>query len=262
MQHHTHSVKDEKALLGAMNQFGYINSVQAACILAERERHSSYPAILRLAQKRLHILESKGLIRSKKRRFEAAFYGLSPLGCRHLGIPSSSAKDALRSIGEHRILANSIAIDQANMQHEPTVWSEREIQTNQAPIRNWQGKIPDILIEHTHGQITWVEVENSKRSDSDLYSTLLWLTKIFTVTTNGNIHFNQLPTGENVVAVEFIAPADSEKRMEDLYRRFLKYGNCHEVNGMPVSKFLQTLARENCLRFKSVPHDLLIPYWM
>ena len=257
-----HKITDAMALLSAMHQFGFINSVQAACILADRARHHSYAATLRLAQKRLQTLENSGLVRSKKRRFEAAVFGLSAAGCRHLGIPGSSAKDTLRTIGEHRILANSIAIAIANQQHQPTVWSEREIQTNRAPIKAWRGKIPDILIEHPCAQITWIEVENSKRSDHDLYVAWFWLTKIFTVTANGHILFDKLPTGDNIVAVEFVTPAGAEKEADNLYRRFLKAGHGYEIHGMPVPTFLQTLVREGCLRFKTAPDDLLMPYWM
>jgi hypothetical protein len=253
---------DSMALLNAMHQFGYLNSAQAACILADRSRHQSYPATLRLAQKRLQTLESTGLIRSKKRRFEAAVFGLTPAGCRYLGLPGSAAKDTLRTIGEHRILANSIAIDVASQYHKPSVWSEREIQTNRAPIRAWRGKIPDILIEHSHGQLTWVEVENSKRSDHDLHVALFWLTKLFTLTAHGHLLFDKLPSGENIAAVEFITPPGNEKAAADLYRRFLKAGHGYEIHGMPVPTFLQTLAREDCLRFNTAPEDLLIPYWM
>ena len=173
-----------------------------------------------------------------------------------------AAKDALRTIGEHRILANSIAIDAANQDHNPTVWSEREIQTGRAPVRTWRGKIPDILIEHLPTQITWVEVENSKRSDHDLFAALFWLTKIFTITDDGHLLFDKLSTGESIAEVEFITPAGAKKQAEDLYQRFLKAGHSYQTQGMPVQTFLQTLVRKGCLRFNTAPSDLLIPYWM
>lgn len=257
-----HAATDAMALLKAMHQFGFITSVQAACLLADCTRHHSYPATLRMAQKRLRTLENSGLIRSKKRRFEAAVFGLSSAGCRYLGMPGSAAKDTLRTTGEHRILANSLAIGIANQRHQPTVWSEREIQTQRAPIKAWRGKIPDILIEHPYAQITWIEVENSKRSDHDLYVALSWLTKIFTIQANGHILFDKLPTGENIVTVEFITPPGAKKEAENLHQRFLKAGRGYEIHGMPVPTFLQTLVREGCLRFNTAPDDLLIPYWM
>lgn len=64
----------------------------------------------------------------------------------------------------HRACANWFCILSRNNALE--VWAEHQIQTGQAPVSGYDGKVPDALIGSEYGMI-WVEVENAWKSRAE-----------------------------------------------------------------------------------------------
>ena len=133
-----------------------------------------------MAQRTLKRLKETGQILHRIAPDGAMVYALSSTGARclgdALGIDARSGKDLIRELGNytHRCHANTFAIHRIVASQK--VWTEREIQANQAPIKVVNHKVPDGLVDITgslHATditvLAWVEIESGfkKRADFD-----------------------------------------------------------------------------------------------
>lgn len=162
----------EESALAWLKRFGYLTSYQLAMLLADKSRHKSKAAVIRLAQYTLKRLETGGFVVSKKQTCHPSYYALSLAGCRRINVDVKFAKDALRYITNHRNWANSVAV--FSHCQEDVFWTEKEILRGLAPFKVLGGKVPDAIYRRGKSY-AWVEVEASKKSNKDLRNTVNWL---------------------------------------------------------------------------------------
>ena len=164
----------ENLILYWLHRFGYLTAHQVARLVYQQHHQGEA-----LARRTLLRLERRGLVlRHRGQLGEYGYYGLTLPGARQVydlfGLTAQSAKDVIRLPSRHRTFANDIAIS-CLQTGWPKVWTEREIQTNQAPFRKIGKKIPDAAASDQEGYVTWVEVEASRRGGRDLQRLASWL---------------------------------------------------------------------------------------
>lgn len=164
----------ESLILYWLHRFGYLTATQVAALVYTRHNQSEA-----LARRTLLRLERRGLmLRHKGQIGEHGVYALSLAGARLVfdvyGVRAESGKDVLRLPSRHRSFANDAAI-RFLRQGWPQIFTEREIQTLQAPFKLLGKKVPDLLAVDDRGLATWVEVEASRRGGRDLQTLASWL---------------------------------------------------------------------------------------
>lgn len=164
----------ENLILYWLSRFGYLTARQVARLVYPQ--HNQGEA---MARRTLFRIERRGLVlRHRGQLGEHGYYGVTLPGARQVydlfGLPAQSAKDVIRLPSKHRTFANDIAIHFLQTGWDK-VWTEREIQTKQAPFRTLGKKIPDAAASDADGYVTWVEVEASRRGGRDLRKLAYWL---------------------------------------------------------------------------------------
>jgi hypothetical protein len=97
------------------------------------------------------------------------------------------ARDWLRHAHGHRTACNSVYAALCDLIPEPGGWSEIEIRNRSAPLTEYKfsfegkltSKIPDVVMQLHDGDLIWVEVENSWRSDKDMRKLHAFMRSIF-----------------------------------------------------------------------------------
>lgn len=174
-----------KRALELLARTGYASTRQIALFLhgscTESTRRMTRNTMLWLAKNKLVVSrrEGTGIINvNTEQLFALNAAGVS--AARDLGIEPLGgklhARDYLRHAHGHRTACNSVFANLAARGVE--VWSELEIQNEQAPLKAHQfwssdgeqlGKIPDLLARRpSSGGLVWIEVENTYRSEKDL----------------------------------------------------------------------------------------------
>lgn len=180
--HHQHETARRSALI-ALARYGYLRASDLA-VLVYFDRLSG----VRLAQRLLAKLHGEQwILRREGRAGQEHHYALSERGAleasRLTGGHYSSGKDLLRSISAHRDGANRICALAQAAGYE--VLTDREICRN--PDRLFLEKVPDALIIENGFEewgmsrtgYTWIEVEHSYRSTSDLDKLARFVLRIF-----------------------------------------------------------------------------------
>jgi hypothetical protein len=168
--------QNELDTLSYINRFGWLRSRDLAALIWHDSKTTD--SAIAMAQRTLKRIKNAGQILHRIAPDGATVYALSEAGVRHLGdergIVARSGKDLIRELGnyEHRCHANTFAIHRINAGQQ--VWTEREIQANQAPIKVVNHKIPDGLVNITDPQqdintsvLAWVEVERGYKKNAD-----------------------------------------------------------------------------------------------
>jgi hypothetical protein len=183
-----------------------------------------------MAQRTLKRLKDAGQVLHRIAPDGAAVYALSESGARRLGnelgITARSGKDLLRELGNylHRCHANTFAIHRINAGKR--VWTEREIQSNQAPIKVVNHKVPDGLVDisdplYDQGTtvLSWVEVERGYKKNADFNKMLNFIFNVL-----GGLDAQGLPStlmfcaavdiyiGE--VIIQFISAAQGQRILD------------------------------------------------
>lgn len=177
-----HQAARNQAVIG-IARYGYLRASDIA-LLVYFDKLSG----VRLAQRLLTKLHADSLVlRREGRTGEEHHYALSERGAleatRLTGVHYSSGKDLLRSISAHRDGANRICALAQAAGYE--VLTDREICRN--PDRVFLEKVPDALIIENGFEewgmartgYTWIEVEHSYRSTSDLDKLARFVLRIF-----------------------------------------------------------------------------------
>lgn len=180
--HHQHEMARRAALI-ALARYGYLRASDIALLVYFDKASAG-----RLAQRLLaKLYDGQWVLRRQGRAGQEHHYALSERGAleatRLTGIHYSSGKDLLRSISSHRDGANRICALAQAAGYE--VMTEREICRD--PERVFLDKVPDaLIIEHGCDQFgiprtgyTWIEVEQSYRSQKDLDSMARFILKAF-----------------------------------------------------------------------------------
>ena len=102
---------------------------------------------------------------------------------------------------------------------DTAAWSELEIRAGLAPIEQLTysldgtvlGKIPDVLVELADERLTWVEVENSWRSDKDLKKVVASM--------------RAMTTDKRIAGVHFVTTAPGAKTIGSRLRKALTHGS-------------------------------------
>lgn len=175
---------------------GYASTRQLALYLhgscTESSKRMTRNTMIWLAENKLIVSrrEGSGIINVNTEQL----FALNAAGvqaARDLGIEPPGgklhARDYLRHAHTHRTACNSVFANLAARGIE--VWSELEIQNEQAPLKThefWSsdgeklGKIPDLLARRpTSGGLVWIEVENAWRNDKDLQKLLDAMRSLF-----------------------------------------------------------------------------------
>lgn len=157
-----------------LHRFGYLTAVQVAALAYPKHSQG-----LVMARRTLRRLAQRGevLVRKGASVLDEHHYALSLAGARRVwqdwGAEARSGKDVLRAPSLHRDAANWSAIRLLRERYA-SVWTEREVQTGMAPFKQLGNKVPDVLGVYD-GEVTWVEVEASRRGGRDMQSLALWL---------------------------------------------------------------------------------------
>jgi len=128
------------------------------------------------------------------------------------------ARDWLRHAHSHRTACNSVYAALCGLLPEPAGWSEIEIRNRSAPLTDYKfsfegkstSKIPDVVMQRYDGSLTWVEVENSWRSDKDMRKLHAFMRSMFRV------------PGQ-VRTLHFIITRPGAKSIGDRLRRMLSH---------------------------------------
>lgn len=173
-----HQQQNAKALelLELVARFGSLLSTQIARKL--------YPSIKpasaqRQTQRLIKALTEQGLSLAKRStQFEPQEITLAEKGARTLrshGINAKTGKDL--KAGRHRKAINDTLI--SAMLDDYLIFTEHEIITERAPVKEFNGKIPDGLLykREPDGTISacWLEVEATRRGGRDLNTICEWL---------------------------------------------------------------------------------------
>lgn len=179
--------QNELDILGYINRFGWLRSRDLAALIW-RDSKSTGSAIA-MAQRTLKRLKDSGQVLCRIAPDGATVYALAESGARRLGedrgIVARSGKDLLRELGNylHRCHANTFAIYRINAGQR--VWTEREVQSNQAPIKVVNHKVPDCLVDITDPLqdfgttvLAWIEVERGYKKNADFNKMLTFIFNI------------------------------------------------------------------------------------
>jgi len=170
------ALKNELDTLAYLDRFGWLRSRDLATLIWRNSKNIE--SAIAMAQRTLKRLKEAGQILHRIGPDGATVYALAIAGVIRLGqerdIDARTGKDLIRDLGnyEHRCLANTFAIRQIIAGQR--VWTEREIQTNRAPIRAVKHKVPDGLVDisnplYAEGTLVlaWVEIERGYKKTSD-----------------------------------------------------------------------------------------------
>lgn len=170
------AAQNELSILFYLHRFGWLRTRDLAD-LVWRKSISNESAIT-MAQRTLKRLKDARQVLYRIAPDGATVFALSRAGAMRLGdekgILARSGKDLLRELGNyaHRCNANDFAINQIFA--DKNIWTEREIQAGQAPIRTVMRKVPDGLMDITEEQnrefhlaLAWVEVERGYKKARD-----------------------------------------------------------------------------------------------
>lgn len=150
-------------ILFYINKFGWL-TLEMISELVFLNRNQS----LSLSRRKIKKLLEDNLIIIKKSE-GISFYLLSAKGAKILKKEEPDAKSGqnIKILNiHHRACSNWLLIDKINQGFK--VYTEHEIQSNLAPIYDFEGKIPDGLYETEEG-LVWVEVENSWKNNERKY---------------------------------------------------------------------------------------------
>lgn len=188
------SSENKANILKAIHRFGWLRTRDIACLVWTKWKHQPSsakfdilkparptPSQLRMAQRTVRALTVSGHLLVAKGPDGSTIYALSSKGAQAMStsfISASSGKDLIRapSLGyfRHRCVSNEIAI--TAMIEGFRVSTEREIARG-----NWKwgkgglyGKTPDVLVK-TQSCMYWIEVERSRKNQSDYKKLLSWL---------------------------------------------------------------------------------------
>lgn len=187
--------ENEVRVLRALHRFGWLRTrdLAALCWLRWATRPSGPPGLaplqptgsaLRMAQRTLHRLRDARMVITAHAPDGSLIHALSEGGTRRLqetGITAISGKDLVRGFSSayfrHRCIANEVAL--SGLVQGFRVSTEREIAQG-----HWlggevgiAGKRPDVLLR-SGSQVTWVEVEKSRKNAKDYKALMVWLTKV------------------------------------------------------------------------------------
>lgn len=182
-------------ILQFIHRFGWLKTRDLACLvwLPSRRGDPNQPpdfqpasatsSALRMAQRTIRSLLVSGFLLQTKAPDGALVYSLSQRGAdilRQIGVEAKSGKDLLRahSIGyyRHRCISNEIAISAWLAGCKVT--TENELVRGDCPYLNKGfGKVPDVLVRNFEAWY-WIEVERSRKNQSDYNRLLYWLESI------------------------------------------------------------------------------------
>jgi hypothetical protein len=147
-----------QALLLWLHRFGWLSSRMVAALVFP-SASQSWPLARRLLKKML----TDKLILARPLPQGGDVYLLSVKGARLLnettGASATSGQSQVTGNAIHRACGNWFLI--AQVQAGLDIWTEHEIASGRAPIQTLNGKMPDALVVHECGLLTWVEVENA-----------------------------------------------------------------------------------------------------
>ena len=171
------AAENELFILGYLHQFGWLRTRDLASL--GWPGAASTESAISMAQRTLKRLKDSRQVLHKLAPDGATVYALALSGAKRLneewGTEAHSGKDLLRELGnyEHRCAANQFAINRI-LTSDQKVWTEREIQSGQAPIRTVIHKVPDGLVDITeeinrefHFALAWVEIERGYKNNRD-----------------------------------------------------------------------------------------------
>lgn len=182
-------------ILQCAHRFGWLRTKDLACLswLSARRGEPSQPpdflpasatgSALRMAQRTIRSLLGAGFLLQTRAPDGALVYSLSQRGAdilRQTGVEAKSGKDLLRahSIGyyRHRCISNEIAI--SALLAGCKVTTENELARGDCTYLNVSlGKVPDVLVRH-FDKWYWIEVERSRKNQTDYLRLLHWLESI------------------------------------------------------------------------------------
>lgn len=217
--------QNELDTLAYIQRFGWLRSRDIAALVWRNAK--SMDSAIAMAQRTLKRLKDASQVLYRIAPDGATVYALSESGARRLGnelgITARSGKDLLRELGNylHRCHANTFAIHRINAGKR--VWTEREIQSNQAPIKVVSHKVPDALVDisdpvHDAGAtvLSWVEVERGYKKSADFNKMLNFIFKIL-----GGLDAQGLPSKQmfcaavdvyiGEVIIQFISTAQGQR---------------------------------------------------
>ena len=179
--------QNELDTLAYIQRFGWLRSRDLAALIWPEAK--TIDSAMAMAQRTLKRIKDAGQILHRLAPDGATVYALSEAGVRRLGeergIDARSGKDLIRELGnyEHRCHANTFAIHRINAGQR--VWTEREIQTNRAPIRAIRSKVPDGLVDITSPLdaestlvLAWIECERGFKKKADFDKMLRFIFNI------------------------------------------------------------------------------------
>lgn len=202
------ATQNELDILAYIERFGWLRSRDLAALIWGDSK--STESAMSMAQRTLKRLKESGQILHRIAPDGATVYALAIPGVKRLGeergIDARSGKDLIRELGNysHRCLANTFSINQINAGQR--VWTEREIQTNQAPIRAIKNKIPDGLVDVTSPLdadgtliLAWGEIERGYKKKSDFNKMMRFAFEIL-----GSLDSRDMPSNTMFCAAEDI----------------------------------------------------------
>lgn len=146
------------ALLLWLHRFGWLTSRMVAALLFPTASQS-WPLARRLLKKLL--ADKLILVRALPQGGDV--YLLSVKGARLLnettGFAATSGQSLATGNALHRACGNWFLIAQVHAKRG--IFTEHEIASGRAAIQTLNGKMPDALVVHDGGLLTWVEVENT-----------------------------------------------------------------------------------------------------
>lgn len=197
-------IEYEHQALRLLHEFGALTIQQIAALLyAQGSLHEQARLVgsmyqnnhLRLAQRLVARMKEKGLVLTHRRPEQSTMVAVAEKGARLLrseySIPAKSGKDIIHDVSGHREAANWAAV--YGIRQQITVYTEREIQTYNAPLHKWGtghlAKVPDCLWHYKttmkvgQGDLpppgvrfaAWIEVENCRRGGRDLDKLAQWI---------------------------------------------------------------------------------------
>lgn len=150
--------RQTQAVLLWLHRFGWLTSRMVAALVFPTASQS-WPLARRLLKKLL--ADKLILVRALPQGGDV--YLLSVKGARLLkestGFAASSGQSLAIGNAQHRACGTWFLIGQ--LQAGQDIFTEHEIASGRAPIQTLNGKMPDALVVHDGGLVTWVEVENS-----------------------------------------------------------------------------------------------------
>jgi len=187
--------ENEFRCLRALHRFGWMRTRDLAGLCWQRwltrpsgplslARVEPAASALRMAQRTMRRLRDASLVITSQAPDGSTLYALTEGGARVLrdaGIKAGSGKYVVRGFSSaffrHRCISNQIAITAIVQGFR--VSTEREIAQGLwlGGEPGIQGKRPDVLVR-SGNQVSWVEVERSRKNANDYKALLAWLDKV------------------------------------------------------------------------------------